>query len=553
MKKFLIVIVVLVVVAAAAAAGFYFYSQSQVQKAVDDYLNTMPGVKSVSHDSISYSFLGQKLVVPNLKITWDKPEAVNMEVASIELDKPDLGVLEKMKTAPEGAPLESIAKSVKIDKLKASDSQVEVTVDKYTVENPQLGSIAFLEEGKDMTPEQAVKLAKATAVDKAELTNMKIVDKATGKQVGVIQKVAVENYKGGKVGKLAMEGFDIQPEEGGKVFINLITATNLDYSKAMEGMVKLAESGQPGAEIPDLGISYDQIKVDGIDVVAKGDKNVKIDTMTMENFKQVGGIPASLTFNVSGITMAVNQLDDPKAQETFKQLGYEKVVADLGFDYNWDAEKKQLNLKKLSLGGPDMGTLSLSLSLDGVDLAAIKNVNDLMGLMGTLMFTNAELSYTDASLMERVLKMVAAMQGTDPETMRQGLIQQLSAMQQMMDPTPEGQKMAESLVAFIKEPKSLLISAKPEAPVPAMMLVGQAQTQPMELAKSLNLTLSVNGGNAVAVHIPEMGPGMMGPGSGPSSMAPSPMVRSKVSRGAGISSGMLSYELLSGAFADRSG
>jgi hypothetical protein len=520
MKKFLILIVVLVVVAVAAAAGFYFYSQSQAQKVVDEYLNSMPGVKSVSHDGVSYSLIGQKLVIPNLKIEYEKPQPMNLETSSVEIDKPDLGVIEKMKTAPEGTPMESVAESVNITNMKITDQQVEVTLSDYTVVNPQLGSIAFLEEGKDITPEQAVKLAQVIAVDRAELNEMKIVEKASGKQVGVINSMLLENYNAGKLGKMVMKGFDIQPDDEGKVVINSITATNLDYSKAMGVLAKIAETGQPGAEMPDLGLSYDQIKVEGIDVTAKGNKNVKIASVTLENFKQVGSIPSSLTFGVTGISMAVSQLDDPKAQQTFKMLGYENVVMDMGFDYKWEAEAKSLTLKNLFLGGPEMGKLSLSLNLAGVDLAAIKNVNDLMGLMGTLVFNDAELSYTDASLMERGLKMVAAMQGTDPETMRQGLLQQLMGMQQMMLPTPEGKKMAETLAAFVKEPKSLLITAKPDAPVPAMMLVGQAQTQPAELAKSLNLTFSVNGGDAVAVVIPDMGSGM-GPGMSPGTTPPS--------------------------------
>lgn len=524
MKKLLVVIVVLCLLAAAGAVGLHFYAQMKAVEAVEAYINGMPDLENGSHGKVAYSLLSKKLTVDDMKLTFKREDMKNMEIGNIEISKPDMGTFEAMmKGEGQEGVLNKLADTVTVSNIKAYDKKVSMSLGNYTITGPQVGKLPF----KPSTPpEQAFakenipKLMKAVALDKAEMNDLVVKDLAEGKEVVKLKKISVENVHAGKIGAFIMEGMNIDADEEAQVKFQSISAKNLDYSNAIE---MLSKDTPPDPFSMDSPVTYDEIMVKGIEVDAPKAQNVKVSEISLSNYKNMGAIPISFTFDLKGLSLDVQNIDDPKAQATFKQLGYDKLNMHMNLDYGWDADTNVLNLKNLSVKIDEMAGLTAKLTVEGVDLKKMKSPADAMMLLGGMLFKKAEIKYVDASLAPKMLKFAAAAQGMDPEQLRGMLISQVDFIKPMLGNTASADQIAKSAVVFIKDPRSLTIIAEPQAPLPVMVLANQAQMAPDKLIASLNISIAVNDGAPVKVEPAAMPsqPGAAQPQPAPAQPEPS--------------------------------
>jgi hypothetical protein len=244
---------------------------------------------------------------------------------------------------------------------------------------------------------------------------------------------------------------------------------------------------------------------------------VSVAEFSLANVRLIGPIPVSMVVDLKGMAVDVTQLKDAKSQQTFKALGYDKLVVSANVDYAWDQASKAAVFKNISMGIDQGAVLQLSLALDGVDFSQIEQPADAMALMGAVALKRAQIRYQDQSLAGRILKMAAGMQGMQAEDLQTALAAQLEMMAgSMLDDSPDSEKLVEALQTFIKDPKSLTITSEPQPALPVMTLITEAKLSPDQLVKDLKLSLAVNDQAAVKVD-------KLGPSSGAEGGMPMPM------------------------------
>lgn len=233
-------------------------------------------------------------------------------------------------------------------------------------------------------------------------------------------------------------------------------------------------------------------------------------TITIDGYEQTwDGDPATgagkFAMKLSNVAIPESTIAMLDTMGMMKQLGYNGVNFDLTSNGNLDIAGGNMGLSfDFAFAGRDMGQLSFGASASGIPIAVYAELqkaqsggsepdfNALMPQIQTITLNHVNLRFDDASLVNRVLPMVAAMQGMEQAAMvaNAGAMVQLGLMQ-LQNQAFTDQTVA-AVNSFLKEPKSLTVSAKPTSPVTVMELMGLNPANPGEAITKLGVTVSAN-------------------------------------------------------------
>ena len=178
--------------------------------------------------------------------------------------------------------------------------------------------------------------------------------------------------------------------------------------------------------------------------------------------------PTYVSFDILGIELEPSALGKEVATE-LAALGYAGPWAsDVTVDMDCLVEKRELK-SHMVYAAKDVGSLRLDFVLGNLDYTAVKP-EAIMASMFNCALKQAEMAYTDASLIERIFKQNAAKQGMDLPAYKKQLAGQLDAALQH-SPKPLPQAFGRALKQFVENPRQLTISANPAAPVSFMELL----------------------------------------------------------------------------------
>ena len=249
----------------------------------------------------------------------------------------------------------------------------------------------------------------------------------------------------------------------------------------------IAKAG-PAANVVYKDVSYNlftrQTVIADVSILPPGGlAPTRIKEVVVRSIDETSPTPAFLAMDIRGI-----QLDPatfgPADTARFAALGYTgPLTCDLGIDYAYARDKRELTLNAISLAIKDVATLRLSLALGNLDFDP-KQAATLLFTYPNLLLLRSELVYTDASLMERVLKQEAAKKGVDVATLKKTMAADADEALQK-EHSPLLASVVTALKQFIENPRQLSISVTPTAPVP-LGAIGRAGS-PEAVAKLLNL------------------------------------------------------------------
>jgi hypothetical protein len=204
---------------------------------------------------------------------------------------------------------------------------------------------------------------------------------------------------------------------------------------------------------------------------------------------------------------------DPKQIEGAKALGLEKIDGKLTMNGSWAAEKGSLAVTEFSFDLPNSGKIDMTFALDGYTLDFVKTLQEMsksaqaagtdenaqaaqglamLGLMQQLAYVSTKIRYDDAGLANRALEYTAKQQNiTAKDLVLQGKAVLPLMLGQLQNPEFAAAVSA-AVGKFLDDPKSLEINATPTAPVPGAMLMAAGAGNPLELIKTLNVTVKAN-------------------------------------------------------------
>jgi hypothetical protein len=295
-----------------------------------------------------------------------------------------------------------------------------------------------------------------------------------------------------------------------------------DYSTTEEGMTfAIAGASITGLTLPAANSTdplasmmlYDKADLATVSV-KKGDKQLfSLDKLHVELSPAVDGKPMEFTGAAEKFSADLTETEDPQSKAVIEALGYQQINGYFEMAGSWQPTDGRIGLTQYDISVEKAGTLGMTFDLGGYTPGFVKSIQDLqkqmaaapagsdnsaqglaiLGLMQQLTFNSASIRWEDDSLTKKVLDFVASSQGQKPEDIANQAKAIVPFLMAQLNNPELAQQVTEAITKYLDEPKSVEISAEPDAAVPfAVIMAGAMSGAPQDLAKTLKVSVSAN-------------------------------------------------------------
>ncbi len=277
---------------------------------------------------------------------------------------------------------------------------------------------------------------------------------------------------------------------------------------AMTGVV-LPEEGQEG---PIGGfLFYETANLASVIVNTAGTEVFSLTDLHIEVTAPEGDTPMEFTGAAEGFVVDLSTIGDPNSKAVLQALGYERIEGYAEMAGSWQPSNGDMSLSQYDLTVVDAGTLGIGLDLGGYTPEFIESLTRLqqkmaenpdqdnaaqglamMGLLQQITFIGAETSFADDGLTDKVLAYLADQQGMRPSDIANQAKAILPfAMAQLNNPGFT-KMVTEAVSAFLDDPQSIRITARPDQAVPFATIMAGAMATPQSLPETLGVTVVAN-------------------------------------------------------------
>jgi hypothetical protein len=509
MRRVGIGVLAVLVVAGAAYWGLGAYSDARLREALDQSIKKLPPGYAVTYKSATYSLIDGRAEITGVTVHAALAAGVfDGSIDHIDLAHPNLEAGDRWNEAradpakwqmDQALPL---ADRVLIKGIHVASQWQTVDLDSEELDggrvypaallHPGLPSVsdvlAGFKTGDEPSPETLLGLARLEAslalglgYDRLEAVNMK----ASGRTLpGTPMPDQPFTYQ---VGRMVAEGLDRGVLKqasgddiafdglGGSVKIAHIAVTGLDGRHAADQVLDATKL----APVLFDGFSIKNLDYAGIAVQQPSGGPIALDDFVLANVAVTQGEPVSGALMLKGLHLDPQTVAQPTFTDLAGQLGVDHMTIGLSFAFNRD----------IKTGGATIHDSYLRIDeLGGVDLDATLTGDPIGGSPAGASLVKASLTYRDASLVDRVMRLMA--RGGDPETARSQLI--LFARLQGARLGPALAPAVDAVAAFLQKPGSLTFNMAPAEPVPLIGLAAARSLPPAQIATLVGLTVQAN-------------------------------------------------------------
>lgn len=372
-----------------------------------------------------------------------------------------------------------------------------------------LASSAFAFEGADLL----AKINKSYESSGASVTADNIaVDGGDVTMTGVTYKPPGADSKPVKIGDVNLSG--VEEDDAGNYTIDEVKFPDIDSTqdKTTVKATGLTLSGvfvpaTPGDKSLDSLAPFESANAGAISVSESGKEVVSLSSMEATATVREDESGVDYSWDVSGLKMDLSASPDPKTKEAVEKLGLQQVEGDVSLKSSWDQAKGTSTLENFTLDFKNVGKLNIAMSISGLTLDLIKQLEEaskeasankdaaglqFMGLIQQLTFDSAQIRFEDASITKRALDYAGQQQGVTGEQLAQSLKAMAPLMMAQLNLPDLQNAVSTAVTAFLDDPKSFTITAKPTAPVAFPMIMGAAMGAPNTLPQMLGATVTAN-------------------------------------------------------------
>ncbi|PWJ79429.1 hypothetical protein C7441_11538 [Pseudaminobacter salicylatoxidans] len=317
------------------------------------------------------------------------------------------------------------------------------------------------------------------------------------------------------IGNVTFEGV---AEENGGYRIDTVSTEPYRFTEDKTD-VELSPLVLSGVSLPAAGSSdvvasmlmYDSASLASLDVKSADKPVFSLSNLSVEVTPPKDGKAMEFTGSVEKFTADLSGVEDPQSKAVLDGLGYRNISGYIEAAGSWQPSDGTMSLSQYDVTVDNAGTLGLTFGMGGYTPAFLKSMQDLqkkiaeqpetdnstlglaaLGLMQQLTLQGATIRFDDDSLTGKVLDYMARQQGVKPSDIAnqaKAIVPFLTA--QLNNPELSGQITA-AVGQFLDEPQSIAVKAEPGSPVPFALIAAGAMSAPLELPKTLGVTVRAN-------------------------------------------------------------
>lgn len=345
------------------------------------------------------------------------------------------------------------------------------------------------------TPEQVTAaLTKLLATDKGATFNLGTPAKSSD---GVVYKnVSIKSGDGSetKIDTLTLGNPTV---EGDTLSADSIVAENVTGTDKGDTIsIASLELTAPVLTGKETGNRIDAVSAEGISFSQPGKAPVAVDSAGLDLSDYANDVPHAIDVSVEGIAVDPAAVDvDGQFAPQLKAMGYDKLTFGFYGSGSLDEASGDLVVNEITVDGTDLGTVTLTGTFGGLTadvLNKFKGAPPPQEALGKITLKQASVYYGDASLAGRIIAMQAKQMGQEPAAFVGQITGALPLLLSAIGNQPFQDKLSQGLTTFLKDPKNLTVTVKPETPVALMELLSTSQTAPQTLPDVLKADVIAN-------------------------------------------------------------
>jgi hypothetical protein len=173
---------------------------------------------------------------------------------------------------------------------------------------------------------------------------------------------------------------------------------------------------------------------------------------------------------INDFVVKAAEMEDKNAGAGLTAFGYGTLTLGLRMRAVSNDSASTAALEKLEIFGPQVGKLSLSYAVSNYQPSKAPPEEPLAPLLAASI-DNVEIGWQDEGLTQRALSAGARQQRVSITQLKAGLAQQMRQTMQAFGNSPRIAELSNALLAYLEKPGTLVISAKPQKPVPVTDLI----------------------------------------------------------------------------------
>ena len=319
-----------------------------------------------------------------------------------------------------------------------------------------------------------------------------------------------------ELGKISFEG--VSDDNGGYRIESVSTEA---YTTTEDGAtIEISPFKLTGLKVPAAG-STDPIaqmlfaegaELASLNVKMDGKTPFSLEGFTVEVTPPADGKPIEFSGAAEKFTADLSLVADPQAKAAIEAMGYQTINGFLEMAGSWQLSDGRMGLSQFDVTVDKAGTFGMTYDIGGYTPDFIKAMQDvqkqmaaqpagadnsaqglaMLGLMQQLTFQTASLRWDDDSLTGKAIDYIAKMQNMKPDDIKnqaKAIVPFLTA--QLNNPDLSAAITA-AVTKYLDDPQSLEVSAEPDAPVPFSQIAAAGMANPLDLTKSLGVTVTAN-------------------------------------------------------------
>jgi len=283
-----------------------------------------------------------------------------------------------------------------------------------------------------------------------------------------------------------------------------ITFPSLDAIEAAIAAQKTHSPVDPRTLAPKLGF----VDAAGLELISADFPRTALASLRLDLGKYAGPIPTAIAFDMKGLDVPTQFLDR-QARQTLAVLGLDRIQAEYRLKMGWDPATQILDVSDFHAGVAKLGAIGGTAKLGGITDPEALSEGDIVRVAPDASLIHATLTFTDYSVVDKALAMLAAKMKFPPDKIRQQFADALPfllSVTVLTDPTmmkifrQSGLlgKVTPAIKTFMAVPgSSITATFAPAKPVPLAGIEGAVQATPETVLDTLGFSLSADGKPAI--------------------------------------------------------